>query len=330
MFPVLRLGSVALPVGPFVLLAAFFIALEVGERAGRRRGLPKDLILNVGSLAVVVGILAARLAYVLTHLAGYQLDWSQIFAINLGTLDMGTGVLVGLLVALVYLQRHRVDLDILADALAPAAALALAIISFGNLLTGDAYGAPARDLPWAIVLWGEPRHPVQVYELVTYLAIFAFLWFLGSRPEPVEGFDGGQFLLAVAFIAGARVWLEPFRGDSVAWVAGLRSMQVLALLVMTGAGLALAFKHYAVRIERGRLTTIGVGLVMLLVGIVIGYWGGSSATPPSAISKSGTPSSAANARVTPSTPMAIAMANTRHFKGDANAPVTMIEFSDFQ
>lgn len=40
--------------------------------------------------------------------------------------------------------------------------------------------------------------------------------------------------------AGARVLLEPFRGDSVAWTFGLRSMQVLALVVMTIAGALLA------------------------------------------------------------------------------------------
>ncbi len=234
MLPVLRLGPFVLPVGPFALLITFFLTLEIGDHAGGRRGLQKDLFSNVGTLAVITGIVAARLAYIVKNLPSYQLDWLQIFALNLGTLDVGTGAVVALLAALWYLQRQKVNLRVFADALAPALALGLAFLSFGNLLTGDAYGAVVRGLPWAIYLWGELRHPVQIYELLAYLAIFAFLWFRAPRL-----FDGARFLMAVALLAGARVLLEPFRGDSLAWAAGLRSAQVIALVVMTGAALVL-------------------------------------------------------------------------------------------
>jgi len=201
------------------------------------------LISNAAFLSVLVGIVGARLAYVAANFSSYQLDWRQIFAVNLGTLDVTAGALLGLLAGYAYLQRRNVKWSILADALAPALALALAVLSLGNLLTGDAYGAVARDptgtfsLPWAIFLWGEPRHPVQVYEMLAYLAIFAFLQFRAPRGQ---WFEGAHFWLAVALLAGARVMLEPFRGDSVAWVAGLRSMQVLTLVVMTAAAAMLA------------------------------------------------------------------------------------------
>ncbi len=232
MLPVLRIGPAAIPVGPLALLVAFFLALEVGDRAARRLRLRADLISSVGEVALVVGLVAARVAYLVENRSAYQVDWSQVFALNAGTLDATAGTLVGLAAGYIYLQRRKVNLRPFADALAPALALALAVISFGNLMTGDAYGAIARGLPWAIQLWGEPRHPVQVYELLAYGGIFAWLW---SRAPRL--FDGAQFLLAVMLLAGARLLLEPFRGDSVAWVAGLRSAQVLALGLMTGAAL---------------------------------------------------------------------------------------------
>ncbi len=235
MLPVLRLGPFTLPAGPLALLAAFYLALEIGERGARRRGLPKELMSNVAMLAFGAGILAARLGYVAKNLAAYQLDWSQVFALDLGTLHSQTGAITALIAAYAYLQRKNVNLRAFLDALAPALTLAFAVLSFGNLLTGDGYGAVARDLPWAIFLWGEPRHPVQAYEMVAYLAIFILLWFRAPRLE-----QGGQFLLAVALLAGARVLLEPFRGDSLAGVAGLRAAQVIALAAMTIAGLMLA------------------------------------------------------------------------------------------
>lgn len=243
MLPVLRLGPFTLPVGPLALILAFYLALEIGNREGRHLGLRKDLISNAAFLSLLVGIVGARLAYVTANFSSYQLDWLHIFAVNLGTLDVTAGALVGLLAGYAYLQRRNVKWSALADALAPALALALAVLSFGNLLTGDAYGAVARDptgtfsLPWAVFLWGEPRHPVQVYEMLGDLAIFVFLQFRAPREQ---WFEGARFWLAVALLAGARVLLEPFRGDSVAWMFGLRSMQVLALIVMTAAAAMLA------------------------------------------------------------------------------------------
>jgi len=79
-----------------------------------------------------------------------------------------------------------------------------------------------------------------------------------------------------------------------------------------------------------------VGLVMLLLGLALGYVGRPLVTPQ------GTPAPAA-AEVLPtssgsspaggvSTPtlMEYLVTQTHHFKGDQDAPVTLIEFSDYQ
>lgn len=57
-------------------------------------------------------------------------------------------------------------------------------------------------------------------------------------------------------------------------------------------------------------------LIMLALGIVIGFTGHwlLTAAMPSA----------------PASPLDALVKNTRHFKGNANAPVTIIEISDFQ
>jgi protein-disulfide isomerase len=57
-------------------------------------------------------------------------------------------------------------------------------------------------------------------------------------------------------------------------------------------------------------------LIMLALGIVIGFTGHWLLT-------AATPSSSAS-------PLDALTKSTRHFKGNANAPVTIVEFSDFQ
>lgn len=76
-----------------------------------------------------------------------------------------------------------------------------------------------------------------------------------------------------------------------------------------------------------------IGLVMLLIGLGLGYFA-RGVIGPEAIAARGTATVAAAAVQTRSASnqevMGMIVAETRHFKGDENAPVTIIEFSDYQ
>ena len=80
-----------------------------------------------------------------------------------------------------------------------------------------------------------------------------------------------------------------------------------------------------------KLLAIAVG--GLLMAVLVGCGGRPEATPSPTDPSPGTPTAAVAASVGPTdTPevMGGVVAQTRHFEGDPNAPVTMIEFGDFQ
>jgi len=84
-------------------------------------------------------------------------------------------------------------------------------------------------------------------------------------------------------------------------------------------------------------TTPIIGLVMLIIGLLGGYFGrplitSATKTPiPVVTATSATPGVVAtSAAPDMQQVMADLIAKTRHFQGDANAPVTIIEISDFQ
>lgn len=181
-------------------------------------------------MALISGALTARAWYVVANLSAYRADLSQALALNLGTLAVPQGAIIGLAAGLVYLHWKGVALAPFADAVAPGLVLGQAVASLGALLSGDAYGAPT-DLPWAIHLWGERRHPTQVYEALAALAILAVLW-RWRRRKPYDGF---VLLLYLLLYGGARLLLEAFRGDSVLVAGGLRLAQVVALALMMSA-----------------------------------------------------------------------------------------------
>jgi len=74
------------------------------------------------------------------------------------------------------------------------------------------------------------RHPSQVYEIATALFI---LNLIGLR-KPFSA-AGVQFLAFLAWTAGARLFLEAFRGDSTLIFGGLRLGQIFAWIVLAAA-----------------------------------------------------------------------------------------------
>lgn len=89
--------------------------------------------------------------------------------------------------------------------------------------------------------------------------------------------------------------------------------------------------------------TVFVGLVTLMIGIVIGYFGRPLLAPQlseaASVSSADTasPSTARDGNPSPpsgnqsaGTLMDSVVAQTRHFKGNPDAPITIIEFGDFQ
>jgi prolipoprotein diacylglyceryltransferase len=119
MMPVLHLGPLNIAAAPLSLLVAFFVLQDIGDRAAKRLQLPDGVVSGALLWALGVGIIAARLGYGLRYWDAYASDPLQIFALNVGTLDATIGVLGGILAALVYLQRKKIDVRAFGDAIAP-------------------------------------------------------------------------------------------------------------------------------------------------------------------------------------------------------------------
>ncbi|MGQ9815358.1 MAG: prolipoprotein diacylglyceryl transferase family protein, partial [Candidatus Roseilinea sp.] len=93
------------------------------------------------------------------------------------------------------------------------------------LLNGESLGQPTT-LPWAVMIWGENRHPVPVYELAALAVIvLGSLRLLGRDLPP-----GAVALGALAAYAFARVAIDGFRAD-VPLLAGLRVTQIAGVVV---------------------------------------------------------------------------------------------------
>ncbi len=229
MFPFLRLGPFLLQLPGLALLGGVWAGSSLAEKEAARLRLNAADIYNLIFYGLVAGILGARLAYAARYLSAYLANPLGLLALTPATLSPTAGLVIGLVVAALLGWRKRLPVRPTLDALAPGLAAFLVAFGLAHFLSGDAFGAPTT-LPWAIHLWDDARHPSQIYETLTALAIFALAW---KRPLGIG--QGFNFLLVVALSAAARVFLEAFRGDSLVWAGGFRAAQVVGVIVLAMA-----------------------------------------------------------------------------------------------
>lgn len=232
MLPILHLGPLAMPTAGLVLILGLWLGLKASEYAARQAALNPDEVYNLILAGLATGIVGARLVYVLHYPGAFSANWISLFALNPGLLDLWGGMVIGGMAALGFVARRRLPFWEMADTLTPGLAVFAVALGIAHLASGDAYGATA-DLPWAIELWGARRHPTQLYEIVAAVLVLFFVW-RGLKSRSTAR-PGSSFLVFSALSAGARLFLEAFRGDSVLLPGGLRAAQVAAWVLLAAS-----------------------------------------------------------------------------------------------
>ena len=224
---------------------AFLLGLYVINRIFKEEGVP-DRWLDVGFFYLIAGILiGARLG----HVFFYEWDYYQAHPAEIPMIWRGGlashGAAIGIFVAMWLFSRWvtKKSLLWLLDRLVIPVALSGFFIRFGNLMNSEIVGTPT-DLPWGFLfvnayppeLADEPRHPVQLYEALSYLAcaaFFAWSWWTTDRKHWL-GYHFGLFMI---LIWGFRFVWEFFKSDQggFAATATLSTGQWLSIpLVLVG------------------------------------------------------------------------------------------------
>jgi prolipoprotein diacylglyceryltransferase len=230
MLPVVQIGPAAVQLPGLLVLAGIWLGSLMAERQARRLGLQSETVERMIFVALLAGLVGGRLGYALRFAEVYLRDPLALLALSPVTLAPEVGVAIGGIAALAYAQRRGLALWPTLDALTPGVATVAVALALAHLASGDAFGAPA-ELPWAIELWGARRHPSQAYELLGAILILLFV----LRLKPGTTFAGLAFGMFAALTAGARLFLEAYRGDSVLWFGTLRAAQMASLVILLAA-----------------------------------------------------------------------------------------------
>lgn len=231
MLPILQIGPLALQTPGLMYLLGLWFGLSLAEKFAPRRGMSADTLYNLVFTGLISGIIGARLGYVFQYPDAFLASPLSLISLNPGLLDPFSGFAAALIAAFIYGARKKLEFWNTLDALTPFFAVFLIGTALANAASGAAFGMET-SLPWGIDLWGAKRHPTQFYELGGAVAIL--LW-LGRLSKQTDLPAGKLFLAFLALTAGARLFLEAFRGDSALILGGIRAAQVAAWLVLAGA-----------------------------------------------------------------------------------------------
>jgi phosphatidylglycerol:prolipoprotein diacylglycerol transferase len=221
---------------------------------------PSVLMGTIATLAIVGGIVGARLFFVLENMDQFAADpLGTLFSSGGLTFYGGFLLAAGLIVW--FLKRHDLSVRTFADAIAPGLMLAYGIGRIGCYLAGDGDWGVCSNLankPGWLPTWlwsenfegnilGQPAtalencppsatgvYPTMLYEFAASVAIFAALWVLRKHPYK----SGWLFSLYLVLSGAWRFVIEKIRVNPSYDLLGFTVTQaevIAVLIVLAGA-----------------------------------------------------------------------------------------------
>jgi phosphatidylglycerol:prolipoprotein diacylglycerol transferase len=250
--------------GVLVMLGAVIGAL-IAEREIRRRGENGEVIWDAMVWVLPIGIIGARLWYVVNNILGgstyYTDDPSKILKVWEGGLHIFGGFLFGVIALYFFLKSAGKDVWLFLDAIAPAALIGQALARPANFINQELYGQPT-NLPWGIPIEAARRlvqyadlgqfpvettrfHPTFAYEMILNILIALFLLWAARRYE--ETIKPGTIFVGWMVLAGlSRTFIEFFRPDQPRIGDSFVSYTMLVSFLMAVAGAVLYLARYKV------------------------------------------------------------------------------------
>jgi phosphatidylglycerol---prolipoprotein diacylglyceryl transferase len=209
--PTIDINIAHISIHGLMIAAGFVVAVILARREAKRRGLSADLVDNAAIIAVLAGLIGARLFYVLEF--GQGMGLLEMFEVWKGGLSSHGGYLFGIVVGLGYLHRKRADVSAYADAILPYILIGWAIGRIGCFLNWDSYGAITTS--WlSVIVYGEARYPTQLFESAGYLISFGIVYCLRRLKSALLSQKGIAAAFSLGLFALTRFVVDFFRGDS--------------------------------------------------------------------------------------------------------------------
>jgi prolipoprotein diacylglyceryl transferase len=229
---------------------SFFFGYLIMLRFFAKEKVPVKLLDELTTYMIIGTIIGARLGHVFFYepawYLAHPLKILQVWEGGLASHGAGIGIIGAILI---FSHVRKKPFLWVMDRIVIVVALAGFLIRMGNLMNSEIYGLPTT-LPWGFqflrsITPGDallPRHPTQIYEGLSYLAIFVLLlWHYYKKDgKPAMGYLFGLFMILVF---GMRFLIEFIKEPQVGFEQGLfLNMGQLLSLPFVAAGIFFVYR----------------------------------------------------------------------------------------
>ena len=223
-----------------LIMLGVILAVVYASARSRQFGIRQDDLYDAVLFAVPLGIVCARIYYVIFEWEQYKDNLSEIFATWHGGLAIYGGIIGGIIVIVVLCKVKKIYVMDMLDLFASAVPIGQILGRWGNFFNCEAYGS-STTVPWRMVIGktleeagATGNHPTFFYESAWNLIGFIILYFSSKKRK----YHGEILLLYLGWYGLGRFFIEGLRTDSLyLWGTGIRVSQVVALIcIIIGLG----------------------------------------------------------------------------------------------
>ena len=230
--------------GIIICVGFILAALYVNART-KDFGITSDNLTDCLIICVPLGIICARIYYVVFEWSYYAQHPDEIIAIWKGGIAIYGGIIGTLIGLYVYSRVKKLSFASLCDLAAFGLLIGQCIGRWGNFVNGEAHGGPTT-LPWGMIIDDQSMvHPTFLYESLWNLIGFILLHFYSKKRK----FKGEMALLYVAWYGAGRAWIEGLRTDSL-YIGPVRVSQLLAIISCVAAIAVLARQYNRIKVAK--------------------------------------------------------------------------------
>lgn len=231
------LGIVQIKWYSFLILMAIIVAYFIVSREAKKKNLDEDHILNMAFYGIIIGILGARVYYVLFNLNYYLKVPLEIPMIWNGGLAIHGGLIAALIFLTIYTRKKKINLILLLDIVVVGLIIAQAIGRWGNFFNGEAFGQVVSKsylemlhIPKFIIkgmyIKGYYREPTFLYESVLSFIGFLILVLVRMIKKLKTGTLTSIYLMWYGI---SRFLIEAHRADSL-MLGNIRVAQLVSVI----------------------------------------------------------------------------------------------------
>lgn len=244
---IFRIGSIAVRWYGLLFASAFFFGYLIFTKFFKLENIKAELLDKLLIYVALGTVIGARLGHCLFYEPEYYLSNPiEIFKIWRGGLA-SHGAAIGIPIALyLFTKKFRMRYFWLIDRVVIVVALGGMFIRLGNLMNSEIYGVET-SLPWGFIFVRDgqtvPKHPTQIYEALSYLAIFILLYFWYWKNKGVLK-EGVVFSVFLIMLFTVRFFIEYVKEVQVPFESGmaLNMGQLLSIpFILAGIGLLVYF-----------------------------------------------------------------------------------------